>query len=110
MNSVYFQSSIFLAILVTEDGTNLFLIMKQPLSGEVTLKLQTSASRSVPTLHFKCKRSSDMSTKEMEHLFYFSPAINSDQELSWSHFFFILTLGVILSPYMPALTGGGVKR
>lgn len=93
MNSVYFQSSIFLAILVTEDGTNLFLIMKQPLSGEVTLKLQTSASRSVPTLHSKCKRSSDMSTKEMEHLFYFSLAINSDQELSWSHFFYIVIGG-----------------
>lgn len=109
MNSAYFQISIFLAILITEDGTNLFLIMNQPLRGKVTLKLQPSASRSVPTLHFKCKCSSDMSTKEMEHLFYFSPVTDSDQELSWSHFF-ILSFGVILSPYMPVLTGDGVKR
>lgn len=50
-----------------------------------------------------------MSTKEMEHLFYFSPVTDSDQELSWSHFF-ILSFGVILSPYMPVLTGDGVKR
>lgn len=49
VNSVYFQISIFLAILVTEDGTNLFLIINQRLSGKVALKLQTSASRSVPT-------------------------------------------------------------
>lgn len=108
MNSAYFQISIFLAILVTEDGTNLFLIMNQPLRGKVTLKLQTSAFRSVPTLHFKSKCSSDMSTKEMEHLFYFRPVIDSDQELSWSHFF-ILSFGVILSPSMPVLTSDGVK-
>jgi len=55
VNLVYFQISIFIAIfLVTEDGTDLFLIRNHLLSGKVTFKLQTSASRNVSKLHFKC--------------------------------------------------------
>lgn len=50
-SNLYFYSNF---CLVTEDGTDLFLIMNHLLSGKVTFKLQISASRSVPKLHFNC--------------------------------------------------------